>query len=253
MRPHSPDQGQPRPARPPTGWPPARHPGSSPRHHQFSQVRSLRQVLNVTAASQSSAGTSWSNRPESVSIGRPNSPERPGQPDTCRAGRQASRRQSPPGARGRERGNRRKGSAPRRRSLLSSLDPCPARLSSLDPCPASLAIQTSQTPGGRASAPLAARRASSMMLARVRGTAPYAWSTVSCMVSSFRFGGGMGSRPRRAHSRLGGAAVGTGSGEGAPKLHGLSGPRRITPLSTSQGGSLSSAYEGSGPDEVRPA
>jgi len=78
----------------------------------------------------------------------------------------------------------------------------------------------------------AARRASSMTLARVRGTAPYAWSTVSCMVSSVRFGGGMGSRPRRAHSRLGGAAVVTGSGEVAPKLHGLSGPRRITPLST---------------------
>src|SRR6266536_2079961 len=36
------------------------------------------------------------------------------------------------------------------------------------------------------------------------GHAPCAWSTVSCMVSSFRFGGGMGSRPRRAHSRLGG-------------------------------------------------
>jgi hypothetical protein len=30
---------------------------------------------------------------------------------------------------------------------------------------------------------------------------------VSCMASSSRFGGGMGSRPRRAHSRLGGAAV----------------------------------------------
>src|SRR5437867_7739015 len=51
------------------------------------------------------------------------------------------------------------------------------------------------------------------------------------MVSSFRFGGGMGSRPRRAHSRLGGAAVVTGSGEVAPKLHGPFGPRRITPLS----------------------
>jgi hypothetical protein len=71
-------------------------------------------------------------------------------------------------------------------------------------------------------------------LASVRGTAPYAWSTVSCMVSSFRFGGGMGSRPRRAHSRLGGAAVVTGSGEVAPKLRGLSGPRRITPLSTDE-------------------
>ena len=40
-----------------------------------------------------------------------------------------------------------------------------------------------------------------------RGTAPCAWSTVSGMASSSRFGGGMGSRPRRAHSRLGGAAV----------------------------------------------
>jgi hypothetical protein len=48
------------------------------------------------------------------------------------------------------------------------------------------------------------RRASSMMSARVRDTALCAWSTVSCMVSSFRFGGGMGSRPRRGHSRLGG-------------------------------------------------
>jgi hypothetical protein len=46
-----------------------------------------------------------------------------------------------------------------------------------------------------------------MMSARARGTAPCAWSTVSCMVSSFRFGGWMRSRPRRAHSRLGGAAV----------------------------------------------
>src|SRR5512146_2960989 len=34
------------------------------------------------------------------------------------------------------------------------------------------------------------------------------WSTVTCMVSSFRFGGGTGSRPRRALSRLGGAAAG---------------------------------------------
>ena len=46
-----------------------------------------------------------------------------------------------------------------------------------------------------------------MMSARVRGTAPCAWSTVSYMVSLFRFGGGMRSRPRRVHSRLGGAAV----------------------------------------------
>lgn len=54
--------------------------------------------------------------------------------------------------------------------------------------------------------PPAARCASSMMSAKVRGTAPCAWSRVSYMVSSFRFGGGMGSRPRPAHSRLGGAA-----------------------------------------------
>jgi hypothetical protein len=47
-----------------------------------------------------------------------------------------------------------------------------------------------------------------VMAARARGTAPCAWFTVSCMASSSRFGGGMGSRPRRAHSRLGGAAVG---------------------------------------------
>jgi hypothetical protein len=41
--------------------------------------------------------------------------------------------------------------------------------------------------------PHTARRASSMMSARVRGsTAPCAWSTVSCMVSSSRFGGGNG-------------------------------------------------------------
>jgi hypothetical protein len=45
------------------------------------------------------------------------------------------------------------------------------------------------------------------MSARARGTAPCTWFTVSCMASSSRFGGGMGSRPRRAHSRLGGAAV----------------------------------------------
>ena len=45
------------------------------------------------------------------------------------------------------------------------------------------------------------------MSARARGTAPCAWFTVSCMASSSRFGGGIGSRPRRAHSRLGGAAV----------------------------------------------
>ena len=43
---------------------------------------------------------------------------------------------------------------------------------------------------------------------------------------------GDGSRPRRTHSRLGGAAVVTGSREVARKLHGLSGRRRITPLST---------------------
>src|SRR4051794_961901 len=45
------------------------------------------------------------------------------------------------------------------------------------------------------------------MSARARGTAPCTWFTVSCMASSSRFGGGMGSRPRRAHSRLDGAAV----------------------------------------------
>ena len=45
------------------------------------------------------------------------------------------------------------------------------------------------------------------MSARARGTAPCTWFTVSCMASSSRFGGTMGSRPRRAHSRLGGAAV----------------------------------------------
>ena len=46
-----------------------------------------------------------------------------------------------------------------------------------------------------------------MMPPRVRGTGPCAWSTVSYMVWAFRFGGGMGSRPRRTHSRLGGAAT----------------------------------------------
>ena len=45
------------------------------------------------------------------------------------------------------------------------------------------------------------------MSARARGTAPCTWFTVSCMALSSRFGGGMGSRPRRAHSRLDGAAV----------------------------------------------
>jgi hypothetical protein len=131
-----------------------------------------------------------------------------------------SRRPSPPGTRGRERGNRRKGSAPRRRSLLSSLDPCPA----------SLAIQTSQTPGGRASGSPAARRASSMTLGAWHCTVRLVYGVLhGFILPVWR---GMGSRPRRAHSRLGGAAVVTGSGEVAPKLHGLSGPRRITPLST---------------------
>jgi pimeloyl-ACP methyl ester carboxylesterase len=42
----------------------------------------------------------------------------------------------------------------------------------------------------------------------------------------------MGSRPRRAHSRLGGAAVLTGSGEAVRKLRGLSGRQRLAaPLS----------------------
>jgi hypothetical protein len=46
--------------------------------------------------------------------------------------------------------------------------------------------------------------ASSMMLARVRGTAPHAWSTVSCMVSSFRFGGGWDLGPAgRTHASAG--------------------------------------------------
>jgi hypothetical protein len=119
-----------------------------------------------------------------------------------------------------------KGSAPRHRSLLSSLNSIePGSLPS-EPCDPD--VPNARRPGICLTCSSAA---SSMMVARVRGTAPYAWFTVSCMVSSFRFGGGMGSRPRRAHSRLGGAAVVTGSGEVAPKLHGLSGPRRITPLS----------------------
>jgi hypothetical protein len=42
---------------------------------------------------------------------------------------------------------------------------------------------------------------------RVRDTAQCAWSRVSYMVSFIRFGGRMGSRLRRVHSRLGGAAV----------------------------------------------
>src|SRR5271165_5003310 len=83
-----------------------------------------------------------------------------------------------------------------------------------------------------------------MMSARVRGTALCAWSTVSCMVSSFRFGGEMRSRPRRAHSRLGGAAVVTGSGEVARKLHGLSGRRQITPPSTDKSMPLSGIRQG---------
>ena len=47
-----------------------------------------------------------------------------------------------------------------------------------------------------------------------------------------RFGGGMGSRPRRTHSRRRRGRCRTGSGEVARKLYGLSGRRRITPLST---------------------
>ena len=54
--------------------------------------------------------------------------------------------------------------------------------------------------------------ASSMTPARARGGWACAWSTVSVMVLSSRLGGGMGSRPRRAHSRLGGAAVLSGHG-----------------------------------------
>jgi hypothetical protein len=42
---------------------------------------------------------------------------------------------------------------------------------------------------------------------RGEGHCTVRWSTVSYMVSFFRFGGGMGSRPRRVHSRIGGAAV----------------------------------------------
>src|SRR6185437_11334234 len=91
------------------------------------------------------------------------------------------------------------------------------------PCLPSLAIQTSQTPG---------------CPARVLDEGGQgAWHCTVRLVYGVWHGfilpvwRGMGSRPRRAHSRLGGAAVVTGSGEVAPKLHGLSGPRRITPLS----------------------
>ena len=54
--------------------------------------------------------------------------------------------------------------------------------------------------------------ASSMTPARARGGWACGWFTVSVMVLSSRLGGGMGSRPRRAHSRLGGAAVLSGHG-----------------------------------------
>src|SRR6266566_8095321 len=54
-----------------------------------------------------------------------------------------------------------------------------------------------------------------MMSARVRGTGPCAWSTVFCMVSSFRFGGGWDLGPRRAHSRLGGGRLAAVHSEGS--------------------------------------
>jgi len=51
--------------------------------------------------------------------------------------------------------------------------------------------------------PHTALRASSMICARVRGRAA-AWSTVSCMVSSFRFGGGWDLGPAgRSHASAG--------------------------------------------------
>jgi len=157
----------------------------------------------------------WSHRSASVSIGRPNSPESSG------------------------RGSLTPGRTPSIPATVASWSPRPRTRQppeGLSAAPSFPSIEPGSLPGQPCDPDVpkrpAARRASSMTLARVRGTAPYAWSTVSCMVSSVRFGGGMGSRPRRAHSRLGGAAVVTGSGEVAPKLHGLSGPRRITPLST---------------------
>jgi len=104
-------------------------------------------------------------------------------------------------------------------------------LSSLDPCPASLAIQTSKTPGPGICLTCNPARV-------LDDVGQGAWHCTARLVYGVLHGfilpvwRGMGSRPRRAHSRLGGAAVVTGSGEVAPKLHGLSGPRRIAPLST---------------------
>ena len=129
--------------------------------------------------------------------------------------------------RGRERGNRRKGSAPRHRSLLSSLNSIePGSLPS-EPCDPD--VQNARRPG----------ICLTCNPARVLDDVGQgAWHCTARLVYGVLHGfilpvwRGMGSRPRRAHSRLGGAAVVTGSGEVAPKLHGLSGPRRIAPLST---------------------
>ena len=61
------------------------------------------------------------------------------------------------------------------------------------------------------------------MSAWARGTAPYAWSTVSCMVSSFRFGGGWGLGPAgRTHASAGPPSH-------FPSLREAAGPGRAAP------------------------
>jgi hypothetical protein len=98
--------------------------------------------------------------------------------------------------------------------------------------------------------PHTARRASSMM------SGQGAWHCSVRVVYGVLHGlvlpvwRGMGSRPRRAHSRLGGATVVTGSGEVARKWHGLSGRRQITSLSTDKTMPLTST-ETRGPDGHR--
>src|SRR6185437_7542534 len=91
-------------------------------------------------------------------------------------------------------------------------DRCPGRMPARQPCQLPRTRYASRGTPRRWSTGRSRTLASSIMLARARGGWACAWSTVSVMVLSSRLGGGTGSRPRRAHSRLGGAAALSGHG-----------------------------------------
>ena len=84
--------------------------------------------------------------------------------------------------------------------------------------PAGFTLEAAEAVAGAGAGPAVLRLVDCSLLSPPEA-GPDGRSRYVMLETSVRFGGEMRSRPRRAHSRLGGAAVVTGSGEVARKLH----------------------------------